>query len=80
MVIAESTDNLNYKEDETIREKTELGYPDSFILRLSEYIAFIVKWEGNIMAHLHKSAYLQTMRQANEEEQLEPPDPSTFKM
>lgn len=43
MVIAESTDNLNYKEDEIIREKTELGYPDSFILRISEYIAFIVK-------------------------------------
>lgn len=35
-----------------IREVTELGYPDSFILRIPEYIIFIAKLERNVMAHL----------------------------
>lgn len=34
-----------------IRERSELGYPDSSILRTTDYLAFIAKLEGNVMAH-----------------------------
>lgn len=41
-----------------ISEVSELGYLDSFILRIRDYLAFIAKLEGKVMAHLWKSAYL----------------------
>lgn len=51
MVIV-STYNFSYKENQVVRELTKLGCSDSFMGRITAYIAFIDKLERNVMVHL----------------------------